>query len=382
MRSLNLRRVARAEILRSVSFEHLVELLKAEARSFLEGDLDLGASEDDFDFDMLAQVLADPPDGFPAGLALALHHIHEMADEQGMEILLEATTNPEVRALVNPSPADVALRLWLLDHDLLVREHAQRLLFKTKRYETYRGAPTALVDLDDAALAPIVARLNQWFEDKKKGENCVRITHATRGRTTWLMVRHGLAMDQRAVINAGKTERRVDRPEKYDVVSYVAQRGELSVHTSTKGECEEYRKAIGLLLFGHAEYFADKEKFTFAPLVERGEDALVCDDVEGIDNVTLREAHFRYGGPDGRETIHRAKKDLFAAWGEYAPKLEGKALSKVTFLVTFSDSKKPRTLKIERPHVASYSRDADEDTLNDWLEKRGFILPMKTHAGP
>ena len=84
-----------------------------------------------------------------------------------------------------------------------------------------------------------------------KGLDCVRITYATRGGTTWLMIRHGLAMDQRAVIKAGKTERRVDRPEKYDVVSYVAKRGELSVHTSTKGECEAYPKAIGNHLFGH-----------------------------------------------------------------------------------------------------------------------------------
>ena len=55
---------------------------------------------------------------------------------------------------------------------------------------------------------------------------------------------------------------------------------------------------------------------------------------------------------------------------------------KATFLITFSDSpKKPRTVKIEKPHVASYGRDGDEDLVNEWLEKRGFIVPLKSDAG-
>jgi hypothetical protein len=67
MSSLNLRRIARPEILRSVSFEHLVDLLNSEAETFLvdEVELDLDADEKDFDFDALAAVLADPPETFP-----------------------------------------------------------------------------------------------------------------------------------------------------------------------------------------------------------------------------------------------------------------------------------------------------------------------------
>lgn len=384
MSSLNLRRIARPEILRSVSFEHLVDLLNSEAETFLvdEVGLDLEADEEDFDFDALAGVLADPPETFPPGLADALHHIHEMADEDGLELLLDASTLPEIKALIDPSPADVALRMWTLEREVLVRVHAQRLIFKTKRYETYRGKPMPLPKLSDTVLAPIVEHLNGWFDAKKKGADCVRITHATRGATTWLMIRHGLAMDQRAEIRHGQTERRVGRPEKYDVLSYVAKRGELSVHTTTKGECEAYRTTIGRVLFGDPEHFADKEKFTLQPLADHGDDALGCDDVEGIEAVTLKEVHFRYGGPDGRETIHRAKKDLFAAWGQYRPNLESKALAKATFLITFTDSpKKPRTVKIEKPHVASYGRDGDEDLVNEWLEKRGFIVPLKSDAG-
>ncbi len=384
--SLNLRRIARAEILLAVSFEHLVGLLNSEAGVFLVETvkLDLSAAEAVFDFRTLAAVLADPPETFPPALADALHHIHEMSDEDGLELLLDATGSREVRSLVDPSPADVALRMWMLERDVLVRVHAQRLILRTKRYETYRGRPAPLPKLTDAALAPVVERLNRWFDEKKKGSDCVRITHATRGDTTWLMIRHGLAVEQRAEIRQGQTERRVGRPEKYDVVSYVAKRGELSVHTTTKGECDAYRTTLGQVLFGNPEHFADKEKFTFRPLADHGEDALVCDDVEGIDNVTLKEVHFRYGGPDGRETIHRAKRDLFAAWSGilHRPKLDSTALSKVTFLVTFSDSpKKPRTVKIERPHVASYGRDGDEDLVSEWLEKRGFILPVNDDAG-
>jgi hypothetical protein len=38
-------------------------------------------------------------------------------------------------------------------------------------------------------------------------------------------------------------------------------------------------------------------------------------------------------------------------------------------------------VKIERPHVASYGRDGDEDLVSEWLEKRGFILPVNDDAG-
>lgn len=383
MSSLNLRRIARAEILRTVSFEHLISLLDAEGGTFvIAAGLDLTVPEDAFDFSTLAHVLANPAEAFPAGLADALHHIHEMADEEGMELLIEAIGDRGILEVGDEvSPADVALQLWLADRELLVREHAKRLLFKTKRYETYRGAMRPMPSIDEAHIEPIRLFLNGWFEAKKEGCDCVRITHASRGDTTWLMIRHGLAMDQRAVIKGGRTERRVDRPEKYDVISYVAKRGELSVHTTTKGECEAYRKAIGEHLFGDANHFHNAEKFTFEPLALLGEDALVCDDVEGIDNVTLREAHFRYGGENGRDVIHRAKRDLFASWGEYVPKMDGKVLRKVGLMVTFADSAKPRAVKIELPHVTNYSRDSDEDLVNAWLEKRGFIIAPGAHAG-
>ncbi|HMV69931.1 MAG TPA: hypothetical protein PKA64_24035, partial [Myxococcota bacterium] len=129
MSSLNLRRIASAEILRSVSFDHLIDLLNSEAETFLvdEVDLDLDADEDGFDFDGLAAVLADPPETFPPGLADALHHIHEMADEDGLDLLLDATKLADVKGLVDPSPADVALRMWTQEREVLVEpRHAER----------------------------------------------------------------------------------------------------------------------------------------------------------------------------------------------------------------------------------------------------------------
>ncbi len=386
MSSLNLRRIARAELLRTMSFDHLVGLLTSEAERFLvdTARLDLRASEEDFDFDALARLLASPPESFPPGLADALHHVHEMADDDGLELLLEATGSAEIMALADPSPADVALRMWMIEREVVVRVHARRLVFRTKRYETYRSRPAPLPPVTPTLLAPIIAELNAWFDGKKKGADCVRVTHATRGSTTWLMIRHGLAMDQRAEIRHGKTERRVGRPEKYDVVSYDARRGDLAVHATTKGECEAYRTTLGSTLFGDPQHFAPREKFTLKPLAEHGEDALTCSDVAGIENVTLREVHFRYGGPDGRETIHRAKKDLFLAWSEleHRPRLDNRALAKATFLVAFSDNpKKPRAVKLEPPRVASYGRDGDEDLVNVWLEKRGFILPPMADDG-
>lgn len=382
MSSLNLRRIADAEVLQRVSFHHLVDLLKEEGGDAIASRFDLGLPHDDFPFEDLARILANPPDDFPIGLADALHHVNELADDDGLEKLLDACTHPEVHKLVDPTAADVALRVWMLDRDTLLRVHAERLVYKIKRYETFRGkAGIELAEPDEAALQALHDTLDDWFEKRKKGRH-TRVSFAQRGKTTWILIRHGLAMDRRAVIRGNKTHSALERPEKIDVVSYVAPRGELSVHATTLGERELYRKALGKHLFGDEEHFANREKFTFDPILRDGEAALEWEGVSGILGVTLREVCFRYGGTEKHEEIQRAKKDLFASWGDKIPDRKFKYLHRAVFLVQFDDgSKRPRSVKIERPHVASYGREADEDVVNEWLERQGFIIPMKDPAG-
>ena len=43
----------------------------------------------------------------------------------------------------------------------------------------------------------------------------------------------------------------------------------------------------------------------------------------------------------------------------------------------FTDSKKPRRVKIVVPNKALYGRDGDNEIMEPWLQARGFIAPME-----
>lgn len=88
MSSLNLRRFANVATLRKVHHDRLLSLLVPH-EAYLRGravDFDNGG----IDYVGLVAVLLKPDERFPLELADALHHINELATEDGMDDLLEA----------------------------------------------------------------------------------------------------------------------------------------------------------------------------------------------------------------------------------------------------------------------------------------------------
>ena len=77
-------------------------------------------------------------------------------------------------------------------------------------------------------------------------------------------------------------------------------------------ERDLYLRLIGQHLFGDVEYFPQADKFTLAPLIERGRAALRCDDVSGLEGVLLTEFH-RYWGGNFKAIEIRKATDIFGA---------------------------------------------------------------------
>ena len=82
--------------------------------------------------------------------------------------------------------------------------------------------------------------------------------------------------------------------------------GEIRMNAETKGEKELYRKKFGLHLFGNEEFFSERSRFDLEPLRQIGEEALLCDDVEGIEYVRLKEVQFFWGGAHKDIEIRRS----------------------------------------------------------------------------
>ena len=80
------------------------------------------------DYGALVKVLMTPDIDTPKTLANALYFIHEMATDEGLDILLPEAERLEIELGHDPTPADVAVQLWLADHDIIERKHAEQHL--------------------------------------------------------------------------------------------------------------------------------------------------------------------------------------------------------------------------------------------------------------
>ena len=374
MSTLNPRRFANVATLRKVHQDRLLSLLVPH-EAYLTGravDFDNGG----IDYAGLVTVLLKPDERFPLDLADALHHINELATEDGMDDLLDAAEarGLDLRLDDHPSPADVALSAWLVDQDLVERVLAEQFLTRPRSFEYAVGSgepPVTVAHPDQAALTAMEQALDDYFDKKKRGRHS-KVFVFPKEDGTWFLVRHGEPMDRRGVIKDGESDAVFFRPEKYDVVVYDPVLDELRVNARSKGEKALYRKQIGLHLFEDEAYFTEAPRYTLDPLLEDGADSLVCADVPGLEYVLLKEVHYYRGGAQKEIEIRKAK-DLFAAYAERDRPLPSGRMMKASFEVRFSEAKASRTLAIRLPRTAQYTRDDDSACLDSWLIRRGFV---------
>lgn len=384
MGAFNPRKFVNPDTLKRVSFGNLILLLNATAKGYLgarddRGELraDLSADEAAFDYDRLAYVLLHPDDGYPDDLADALHHIAELADGDGVDMLQEEMGDDlDLSKLGDePSPADIALHAWLIDRSAVEVVLGRQFLDKPKSFTAYLGPDVRgprLPKLNDAALQPLLRSLKAWYL-QKKGSDFVRVVPYERGDATWFLVRHAMPPRREAVVKDGKPTSTVERPEKHDIVVYTAERDELAIHASTKGEEKLYCEAFGLHLFRDGRSFTDTGKYTLKPLIEEGTDSLSVEDVDGIDSVVLVKIQVVLG-PGVVQTI--SAPDVFSFYAGRKWKFPENP-SAATFDVKFSGAKRARKLTIRKPNVAKYHREGDKDFIDAWMTKRGFIDERK-----
>ena len=156
------------------------------------------------------------------------------------------------------------------------------------------------------------------------------------------------------------------------MIIYDASLDLLGVNAETKGERDLYRRTLGNLVFGKANYFGEGDVFTLAPIRAVGPNILKWDDIEGLKRVRLLEVVRVIGGDPARIDIKRSS-DLFKALGTHWQ--EALARGKITsakFGFLFDDSSRERGVHI-RLDSARYDRDSDAERVEAWLRERGFF---------
>lgn len=326
-------------------------------------------------YDTLIGILADPDTGMPKELVDGLYFVHEMSTPEIMEELLEeagvlVTCEPGV----DPTPADVAIQVWLKDRDLLERKHSEQFLIRPKSFVYYQGAkgePREAPVLSDFARADMEGEMDEWFERKRRGKGTRVFVHRRDGEV-WFLVRHGEPIRREGALEDGKSSSVYYRPEKFDVVIYNCELDGLAVNAGTKGQKKLYKETFGKYLFGDEKYFGDGGRYSLDPLRTRGEEALDCSTVSGIEWIRLKEVEIFHGS--GLTVVYKAT-DLFQKLGARAMEvLASGFLRKASFTVRFTDAATPRSVNIWQPSRASYMRDADRLLVEAWMREQGFLI--------
>ena len=377
MSTYSLRRFSQPDALKHIAPTHLLSLLSPHAPYFKAKGVDLTVAPDKLDYEGLARVFINPDAEMPRELVDALYFIHETATPEVMDVLLSEAPQQGVTITDSPdlTPADVAIQVWMQNHDFLERKHAEQEIVRHRSFEYYQ------TDVQDrlpfrvpnaVKLAALQESLNDWFASKRRGR-AARVFVYPKEDGIWFLVRHGEAYKREGSIDQGQSSSVFYRPEKHDVLVYDPDLGELRMHACSKGEKDVYRTEFGRHLFGNERFFPGTGKYSLEPLRKDGAASLVCTDVEGMESVVLVEIDVFWGGAFS-ETETRRADDLFAAYAARDRQLPNARIIKAKFSVKFTDSAKPRTVTIRPANVALYTRDSDAAILETWLTKRGFIV--------
>lgn len=327
------------------------------------------------DYSRLAELFIAAPDEVPDELIEALFYIDGLATPDGMDGLLQAF--PEIAPPWHAwTPIDVAVQAWLLDRNRFEQVFAERQVSqRNRKFVAYSACQPDLPDCDllPTTIERLERELESQFAARGRGEG-TRILVTRRPDGAWFLIRHGEPLRREACLQEGRSSSVLFRPERYDAVVFSPQRGELRINAASRWQKELYRRLFGAHLFGDPEFFPTDDRYTLTPLVTDGPASLACADVPAI--ASIRLAHLEYIEP-GPTTLGTARwaEDLFALIRAERWAIPTCAkLTRAKFLVRLVGSRTARTVTVAPPNEVKYSLESDGVHVEQWLERRGFVL--------
>lgn len=221
MAVFNLRRFTGPETLRSIDPEDLLAFLKSYRSYFDKHDFILPDDGDGIDYELLGTLLAAPDPEGAEELLDALFLIHDMCGEEAFDALLAEVNGKEYapELFERVAPADLAVRVWLREPELLERVHARMATARPRSFTRFCADAPAYLPGDFPAPKKIKAleeELSRNFSEMRRGGN-VRLFDFNEEERFWFLVRRGDTLVKESAINKkGETVNLYYRPERYD----------------------------------------------------------------------------------------------------------------------------------------------------------------------
>lgn len=377
MATYDLKRFARAHILKAIAPKNLVSFLLPYGEYFEQRGFDMSLIREEMkseDFNVLLRVLINPDLDTPQRLIDALYHVNEMATQEGMEILLAAYEEAGYSFDdPDPTPADLAVQAWMMNGRLFETTCANQYKLKPRPYRVYQSANVGNGSMrsDGEALVAFEHDLNDWFERRKRGRHCKVFPFPSENDCCYI-IRHGEPYARVSTINKGESSCVFFQPEKFDTLIYDFDSGRLRIGASSKPTRGLYRAAFGRHLFGDDDYFPESPLFTLQPLLTDGRESLFCNDIPGLQHITLKHVQVRLDGGDGLRVTYDSE-DLFddARFLRLTP--PDALVTEAVLSVKFVGEGRARSTEIRIPNIVECRRDGDGVVLDKWLRERGFI---------
>ncbi|MCZ2328924.1 hypothetical protein [Bartonella sp. F02] len=380
MSAYNLRRFAQPDVLKNIHKDNLITFLELYENYLTERGFNFNLNADnELDYETLCEILLNPTENMDLDLVDALFFIQEMSDSKHFEELSEQAIANNLNIPENSTTADLALALWLHNPEILKRLHAEVIILKPKSF-IYFQSDQKSSDIfplpKDEVIRTLEKSMDAWFYEKKRGTGCRIITgKAEDENKTYFLIRHGMPLKREGKIESGKSQTILYRPEFHDVIVYDCVHNELAVFNKSGAKKERmmYLDLFSQHLFGQKKYFPNKEKYTLQPLIDKGENALACIDIDGIETIKLIEIQLQFRGRYNDKNTLRSS-DIFASLSDKGKSFPtfGELVS-ASFSVKFDNAKRPRTVKVRPPNVASFDRKEDSHLIETWLRKCGFV---------
>ena len=240
---------------------------------------------------ILADIRINPDASLPKEMVDALYYVNETSSDEDMDALLDLAKSRDldIEHDTQTTAADVAIQMWLAAPEMLREHHAETIAFRQKNFLYYGGAHgerRSFPKVDDDLRLQVELDLDNWFEEHRRGRGC-RVFLFPHRKKVWILVRHGHSMRREASHQEdGKSSTEFYRPQQHDDLIDDMPQMSWACTSTLRGRRSSISPApvAGVRRQG---VFPPCGTFSLIPLIADGAKSLLCEDVDGLEEICL-----------------------------------------------------------------------------------------------
>jgi hypothetical protein len=349
----------------------------------------------------IQDFFAGPEDNYPEGLVADLHRIAELANANGLRLLLEqaarhsvslAPVSDDDQAEAKQDPKQVALRVFL-DHPAVFDAAADMISYTTLSSFTEFASDEEGVEaqLDDTTRTAFEDAAKLMFEAELRGRYC-RVGWYDDDDEINIVVTHGAPLTTTEVIEGGADRVISFREAEHAVLSYSATNGRLKVGGFAKARRADLAEIFATTMLKRPQFFAAPDAqnlYTLIP-VERAGFGFTFNHAHdpSIRRVQITEVQADRIGADSRSGKTRTlwshvtrdgRDNALARMGETTRGINFGAdwrLNHITIRahIDIGEPKPARvTVKVKPPGTANFKRHRFEGRIMTLLRRNGLV---------